>query len=152
MAPPKTSSWNWKRKASRLGQWVPHNLIASQLLQRDALCRSFESKFATETFLARIVISDEKLVIYNNISTHRKRRITLQTKRLYSMFGEVWWFTVDHKIINQIEIVNTEKITGSIAQKMQKYRPSLVSRKRVLLLHLNTKQGDILSESSRKIL
>lgn len=73
MAPPKTSSWSWKSKASSLGQWVPHNLIASQLLQRDALCRSFESKFDTETLLARIVISDEKLVLYNNISTHGKK-------------------------------------------------------------------------------
>lgn len=61
-----------KKETSELGQWVPHILAASQLLQRDALCRLFESKFSTETFLTRIIISDEKLVPYNKHPQKKK--------------------------------------------------------------------------------
>ena len=61
-------------KVSKYGQWVPHNLTANQLAQRVAICSSLRSRFSRNPFLNRIrvVTSDEKWVLYNNI--HRKKQ------------------------------------------------------------------------------
>ena len=59
-------------KISKYGQWVPHNLTANQFAERVTICSSLGSRFSRDTFLIRIVTSDEKWVLYNNI--HRKKQ------------------------------------------------------------------------------
>lgn len=140
-------------KVSKLGQWVPHHLTASQLNQRVALCSSLKSRLATEPFLGRIITSDEKWVLYNHIQ--RKRQWLAPNEKGESIPKPglhpkkvmlcVWWDmkgVVYHEVLNQNETVNAEKYCRQLEalhKNLQKKRPSLVNRKGVLLLHDNAR-------------
>lgn len=55
---------------SKLGQWVFDHLI-SPLNQNVVLCSSLKIALTIELFLARIITSDEKCILYNRIQRNR---------------------------------------------------------------------------------
>ncbi|KAG5311589.1 SETMR methyltransferase, partial [Acromyrmex insinuator] len=63
---------------SRLDVWVPHKLTEENLANRMSICNSLLKRHESDPFLKRIVIGDEKWIIYDNIV--RKRSAITQQK------------------------------------------------------------------------
>lgn len=59
-------------KIQKYGSWVPHELPANDKVQRVSACVSVLSRHQKSSFLERIVIGDQKWVLYINISRKKQ--------------------------------------------------------------------------------
>lgn len=57
-------------KVSVVEKWVPHELSTENLQERFACCESLFSQLQAP-FLGKLVTSDEKWILYNNVKRHR---------------------------------------------------------------------------------
>ena len=56
---------------NKLDIWVPHKLNEIQLTKRISICDTLLKRIETDPFLKRIITSDEKWVVYDNVVRKR---------------------------------------------------------------------------------
>ena len=140
-------------QSSETGNMVLHVLTESNMRQRLTVCSSILTRHNQEPFLDRIVTDDEKWVLYINdlrkpqwVDKNQKPKSTpklsIHPKKIMLC---VWWNSSD--IIHYELLPTNTTVTaalyqdqlGRVATKLAIQRPSLVNRKRVILLHDNAR-------------
>ena len=122
------------------------------------------SRFSRDPFLNRIVTSDEKWVLYNNI--HRKKQWLANNEKGKTtpkpglhpekVMLYVWWdmkCAIYHEVLQSNETINAERYCRQLEELLKNLndkQPSLVNRRGVLLLH-NTRP-QIAKQTQAKIL
>lgn len=140
-------------KKKKMDQWVPHFLNKSQKFQRLDICRKLLERNETDPFLHCIITCDEKWVIHHN----RRRsaqwldadeaplhcpKPDLHPKKTMIT---VWWSmagVIHYSFLKQGETITSDKYCSEIEIMYKKLcikQPSLVNRKRIILLHDNAR-------------
>ncbi|KAG1368893.1 hypothetical protein G6F61_012794 [Rhizopus arrhizus] len=107
-------------KVHKLEKWVPHALTEAQEVNRMSLCISHLLRLRNVDFLDRIVICDEKRMLYDNRKRDREwidkgsEPDTIPKKDLFpkKLMLTVWWNCsgiIHYSFLNNNETINGEK-------------------------------------------
>lgn len=110
------TSGNHLEYISRLNVWVPHKLIEANLA-RVFICDSLRKRQKNDPFLKRMVTSNEKWIVYNNVMRKRSwehsselPQITLKAGLHPKIMLSVWW---DFKSVIYYELLPSCKTIDS---------------------------------------
>lgn len=140
-------------KVSKLGKWVPHRLSVANLQQRVNVCSQLLQRLENESFLNRIVTGDEKWVLYNNPVRKRQwldkdetpeptPRDGLHPKKILL---SIWWDMagiVYYELLEPNQTITADYYSHQLSnlnEALNKNRPSLVNRRKVLFHHDNAR-------------
>ncbi|XP_012062024.1 PREDICTED: histone-lysine N-methyltransferase SETMAR-like [Atta cephalotes] len=101
----------------KLDVWVPHELKEIHLTNPMSVCDQLIKREENDPFLKRMIMGDEKWIVYNNIS--RKRSLSKRDE------------TPERQAKAEIHQKKLQKLSDAIAQK----RPELINRKGVMFHH-----------------
>lgn len=137
----------------KLDLWIPHQLQKIHLMQRISICDSLLKLNKIDPFLKRLIIGDEKWIVYNNVNRKRSWEMQDESAQMTSkveihqkkIMLSVWW---DYKGILYFELLpNNQTINSNVyiqqlaklADAIEAKRPVLANCKGVVFHHDNAK-------------
>ena len=108
-----------KQLVQKLDTWVPHELKEKHLTQRINSYDLLKKRNENDSFLKRLIIGDEKWVVYNNMKRKRSWSRLREPAQTTSKAGihqkkvllSVWW---DYKGIVYFELLPPNRTINSV--------------------------------------
>ncbi|XP_071044536.1 histone-lysine N-methyltransferase SETMAR-like [Parasteatoda tepidariorum] len=140
-------------KVKKLDKWVPHELSERHQWNRFEACCSLVSRLKVDPFLHRIVMCDEKCILFNNYKLSAqwldKNEVPKDTQmpsiHRKNLMVSVWWSSVDvkhysfmkpgHSIMGDLYCEQLEEMM----RQLQIKQPRLLNRDRPNLLQDNAR-------------
>ena len=138
---------------SRYNVWVPHKLSEKNCLDRYSICDMLLKRNESMPFLKTLVTGDEKWIFYDNVM--RKRSWCLcnespkqQPKKdihVKKVMLCVWWDfkgIIYYEILPQNQTINSDvycRQLSNLAEKVERLRPEVANRKKVLFQQDNAR-------------
>ena len=130
---------------SKLDVWIPHELKNVHLTARINICDMLIRLEENSPFLKRLIIGDEKWIVYNNVVRKRywsRRYGSPQTKSKQEVHQRkvmlsVWWDckgVIFFELLPRNQTINSDvycRQLDSLSKNIIQKRPGLVNRKRV---------------------
>ena len=131
---------------NRFDVWVPHKLSEKELLERISACDSLLKCNENVPFLKQMVTGDEKGILYNNVERKRswgKRnelppttpKAGLHPKKVMLCIWWDWKGVLYDELLPENQTINSNKYCSQLGQvkvALDKKRPELVNRKRII--------------------
>lgn len=138
---------------SRYDVWVPHELKATQMVNRVTTCKLLLQRNENEPFLKQLITGDETWILYDNVTRKRSWSLPGSVPQTVAKAGlhpkkvllSVWWDwkgVVYYELLQPGQTINSDKygdqldnLKIAIAEK----RPELHNRRGVVFHHDNAR-------------